>query len=373
MPISRERCIAALIEISAHPTAPLFEARVASYILSELRRIGVPVSRDEYGNIIALYEGPDAPETGGIALVAHLDHPAFELQDSEGTRGWLLGSVRKDCFDKRVPIRVFPALPPSDGPDEGVPGHVVGFEEIEGRTSLNLSLKGKAPEMPAFGIWDFPPIRVRGEIAHMRAIDDIVGCAAILLVLEELVRQRASCRCYGVFTRAEEIGFLGAAPLARDGILPKETIVISLETSKALPGAEIGGGPVIRVGDRMNTFDGRAETILQLAAEEMSKVQRQLMSGGACEASVFLLEGYPTTAMALPLGNYHNMTEDLTLAPEYIHLGDFAGMVELLVRAAESTPDVEWAERRERIQGRAEEKANRLRSSYQTWPDNHEP
>ena len=374
MSIDRERCIRALTEISAHPTASFFEARAASYILSELGRLGLPYQQDQYGNIIASYgDSSQRP----LAIVAHMDHPAFEVVDA--THGRLLGHVKKECFEKPVNVRVFPALPPghvsrithhaSRELDEGIRGRIIGVQG-SGDEGLLFDLElDSAPPENAFGVWDLPPFELQGDLAYMRAIDDVVGCAAILLALEEMVERKSPCRCLGVFTRAEEAGFIGAAPLAQDKIIPTDAFVVSLEMSKALPGAEIGGGPVIRVGDFERTFDDSAESILRAAWRSMKdenpevKVQRQLMSGGRCEAGVFMLEGYLTTAMALPLGNYHNMGEDMTIQPEYIHLDDLATCVELLVRAAELTDTDPTPGFRERYQSKAEKFKDRLKGA----------
>ena len=74
--------------------------------------------------------------------------------------------------------------------------------------------------------------------------------------------------------------------------LPPDTLVVSLETRRTLPGAVQGEGPVIRVGDRATTFTDEAEWLLRQAAERLQKyagpqgsvkIQRQLMSGGRCE------------------------------------------------------------------------------------------
>lgn len=369
MSITCNKCIQALTEISNHPTAPFYEYRMAEHITGELARLGLPVRRDEYGNIIAEYAGPNAPEKG-IAIVSHMDHPGIELANEQGTQAWLLGYVRKECFAQPVPVRIFP---PISGGEQGIPGTITGFAESpDDRTLLNLELSAPAP-YPAFGMWDFPPIEVRDDIAHMRAIDDIVGCAIILMVLEELVERQSPCWCFGVFTRAEEGGFFGAIGMAQAKTLPADAVVVSLETSKALPGAKIGGGPVIRVGDRRMTFDRKAEMVLQEAARVMTeedtnkKVQRQLMSGGTCEATVFALEGYCTTALAVPLGNYHNMTDELTLAPECVNLNDVAGAVELLVRAPEFVSVDNTDSARERIYGDAGPSLERLKTSYAGW------
>ena len=374
MSIDRERCIRALSDIGAHPTASFYEARVAAYILGELERLGLPYQQDEYGNIVASYGDSS---TKPLAIISHMDHPGFEVVDS--THGRLLGHVRKECFERPVKVRVFPALPPghalrithhaSRELDEGIPGVIVGVEG-SGDEGLLFDLElDSAPPENSFGVWDLPRFELKGDLAYMRAIDDVVGCAAILLALEEMIVRKSPCRCLGVFTRAEEAGFIGAAPLAQEKIIPHDAVVVSLEMSKALPGAEIGGGPVIRVGDFERTFDDSAESILRAAWASLKKensevkVQRQLMSGGRCEAGVFMLEGYLTTAMALPLGNYHNMGEDMTIQPEYIHLDDLATCVEMLVRSAELTDTDPTPGFRERYQSKAEKFKDRLKGA----------
>ena len=152
---------------------------------------------------------------------------------------------------------------------------------------------------------------------------------------------------YGVFTRAEEVGLVGARLLAEAGTLPNETLVVSLESSRTLPGAEIGGGPVIRVGDAGFTFNADAEAPLIRARETLQarpegfKVQRQLMSGGTCEASAFSVYGYRTTGIAFPLGNYHNGAPDGGIEAEYIHEEDYLGGVELMLEAVRQMPERE--------------------------------
>jgi endoglucanase len=145
---------------------------------------------------------------------------------------------------------------------------------------------------------------------------------------------------YGVFTRAEEVGLVGAALVAADGRLPRETIVISLECSRALPGAEIGAGPVIRVGDRSGAFhpDGEAVLLAGRALLVDTPIQRQLMSGGTCEATAFVRAGYRATGVALPLGNYHNVGPGNTIEPEIIDARDYLGEIQLLTAAARVAP-----------------------------------
>ena len=128
--------------------------------------------------------------------------------------------------------------------------------------------------------------------------------------------------------------------MAEAGTLPPETLVVSAESSRTLPGAEQGSGPVIRVGDAGSTFNNEAESCLVKAREALQgreegfKAQRQLMSGGVCEASAFAVHGYRTTGIAFPLGNYHNGAAGGQVEAEFIHRDDFLGGVMLMVEAA---------------------------------------
>jgi endoglucanase len=203
-----------------------------------------------------------------------------------------------------------------------------------------------------FGIWDLPNFELNDGFIYARVMDDLVGCTASLLTLWKLVQEKAEADVYGVFTRAEEVGLVGAELLLRSRRLPENCFVISLEASKTLPGAIQGEGPVIRVGDRGFTFSETAEFALKAAADKMGsdimkvrkplvKIQRQLMSGGRCEASAAVMNGYAATGLAFALGNYHNMATDFTLQMENIHEADFVTGVELLYETARLMPQYE--------------------------------
>ena len=150
--------------------------------------------------------------------------------------------------------------------------------------------------------------------------------------------------------------------------------MVSVESSRTLPGAEQENGPVIRVGDAVSTFSQSAEEVLQAARATLMgrnppiPVQRQLMSGGVCEASVFVAHGYESTGIAFPLAHYHNGFGEDSVQAENIAIGDFLGGVELLLEAARSmdSPQQEPAGSAPSIYARLrsapETEANRLRA-----------
>jgi hypothetical protein len=104
------------------------------------------------------------------------------------------------------------------------------------------------------------------------------------------------------------------------------------------------------------------------------KVQRQLMSGGMCEASAAVMLGYRATGLALPLGNYHNQGPESTLAPETIRATDFLTGVALLQEAARLLPELEWvrAEHHTAYGPRADQ-IERLRQGYALDPQQVTP
>lgn len=181
-------------------------------------------------------------------------------------------------------------------------------------------------------MWDLDPFSVRARLIHSRACDDLLGCAEILCLFRELEAQKANAHCFGLFTRAEEVGFVGAIKLAQARILPTDVTILSLETSTPRGTAEIGKGPIVRVGDKVSSFDGQATArLLSAAADEEIPVQRCLLDGGTCEATAYQLYGYTCAAASLALGNYHNVTPEGKIAEEFVAIDDFVGMVRLCV------------------------------------------
>ena len=344
-----------LRELAERPAVSFQEGPVATRIQNSLEGMGLAVAHDRYGNLIVRHSGQsrNREDHPPIAFVAHMDHPGFEVVEDRGETviARALGGVPQACFSGAVAVQII--LPDGTRLSAETAGTYGGEGERMVSLRLNASTlrspeKSRPLELPSAAVLDVPDFQLDGELIHMRAADDLAGCAAILAALKVLVSDEEVGEVYGVFTRAEEVGLIGARLLAEEGILPADTLVVSLEASKSLPGAAIGGGPVIRVGDASFTFDAEAEGVLLKARDELAErdpdppahsaqafsTQRQLMSGGTCEASAFRYHGYRTTGIAFPLGNYHNATPDGEVGAEYIHIDDFLGGVDLIVQAA---------------------------------------
>ena len=268
-----------------------------------------------------------------------MDHPGFEFVEVKEAAGRvrMLGRTPDAVFTGRVALRVF------GGQARGwTRAWTAGSQDPGGREPRDrlIDVELESPvEMPAHAVFDLPDFEARDGVIHMRACDDLAGCAAILAMLERTAASEPASGVYAVFTRAEEEGLIGARLLAEERRLPADTTVVSVESSRALPGGEHGKGPVIRVGDAAATFSAQAESVLLAARQQLAQrdppvpVQRQLMSGGVCEASAFIVHGYRATGVAFPLGHYHNGLGEEAVNAEFIHVSDFLGGVETAGRS----------------------------------------
>lgn len=286
--------ISLLRRILSTPTAPFHEYRVAAVIEEMLAGFPhVKVSKDRFGNRIACYRrGRKNPR---FAFAAHMDHPGWVREKGEAV---FLGGV----------------------PVERLQSHPVEWFDD-------------------FGMWDLEPFRLENGIVHARVCDDLVGCAAIVALFSELEAQGAEATVYGLFTRAEEVGFVGAVHLAQHWPLPPGVVFVSLETSAPRGGAVGGKGPVIRVGDRLSVFDDATTASLIAAATDAGiPHQRALLDGGSCEATAMNLFGIPAAGISVLLGNYHNCPPDQGIATEFIHLDDAKQLVQLITAATLQAP-----------------------------------
>ncbi len=392
-----------LVDLTQIPTASGREDGVIAWVHAWVSdRPHLQIEADARGNLVlsampaAEAKGRSArgatrarrvPPAPPLFITAHLDHPAFVVERVDQRAGSFELSFRggvQDVFFEHAPITVhagggarLPATLTGKPAATSPLGTVYTAELDPGAGSLAGVRKGD------IATWTMPGSAIDGRgILHAPACDDLAAAAAALCTLDEYLapanpgtgtnaspQPRADVRV--LLTRAEEIGFIGALAACRLGTMPKGSRVLALENSRAFPESPIGGGPVVRVGDRLSIFTPwltaasarRAEeafggpaqpTAAQgQAAAAKRPWQRKLMQGGACEATVFCHAGYDATCLCLPLGNYHNMPHldllqagkyDATvLGPprcerEFIDTADYLSLVDLLVALAERLP-----------------------------------
>ena len=288
-----------LKRILKQPTAPFHEYFVRNEVEALLKDVpNVKLKKDKYGNLLATYKNGANKSPTTWVLSAHMDHPGFVQKP--GTSGKaveydFLGGVSQETVADGI------------------------------QRKLRKPVKGSG-----IATWNFP-VTVGKETISATACDDLINCATIVATFQELARLNIKTTVHAVFTRAEEVGWLGAWHLGENWPFPKEAVFLSLETSRPVNGAAFGGGPIIRVGDRLSVFDPQATALLmRTAAGQGIRVQRCLLDAGACEATALQALGHRSAGISVPLGNYHNMGDDHTLQPEFVHTEDVKSLVNFL-------------------------------------------
>ncbi|MHC4971650.1 MAG: hypothetical protein ACYTG3_04910 [Planctomycetota bacterium] len=315
-----------LKEILSCPTAPFHEGQVHRAILDAVEASGRLRARsDALGNLEVVY-GKGRPR---LLFACHTDHPALEA-NGDGT-ATIRGGIRAKELRGT-------GLRPFDGPRAATVGGVVR----NGRPGTVRLRGGRGLKKGTPLVLDLPAYRITKRHIRGRAVDDLVAVAACLAMLDRLEAARWRGSVGILFTRAEELGFVGALGWAGLGRYPRSTTLINLEMSSELPHTPQGEGPILRVGDRVATFTQGASIELEAAARALAakdrhfRYQRALMDGGGCEATVYVYRGFRTGALCLPLRNYHNHAARGGMGLEYVACDDAENLVRWMVEYARS-------------------------------------
>lgn len=318
------------------PTAPYFEDGMLAVVRALASEIpGVALRSDEHGNLIAT-RGDTKKRT--LAFSAHLDHPGFHpfLRAGRAPGATLHGGVPTANLPSAA-LRFHDARSLRSVATASIASAAHGDD---GLVYVELEDVRGAITAGSFGVFDLPDGVVRGSRLHSRVCDDLLGAAAILVALAILAREGHPRPLAGVFTRAEETGFIGCIGLLGSGALPKDVAVIGLECSPRRATAKVGLGPVVRVGDRMSVFDPELTHLLQDSAVKVKARapafvgQRALMDGGSCESTAYNAWGVRAGGACLALGNYHNQGAKGGIEAEFVDWDDLESLVALLVEAA---------------------------------------
>ncbi len=341
-PMARTPSVVRILErLATQPTASFHEECVSAEATKIAKGFGAQVQRDRFGNLKV--SAPGRRKGPPVWLVAHLDHPGVEMIGRR--EAVLLGGLAPVYFRRGTRLRFY-----RDG--EAVPARVQRYFPKSYRFRLEPSPEVDRLKRRDMGVFELEDFAVRNGLVHARQLDDLAGSSVSLAAMGRACRDRRM-NLHALLTRAEEEGFVGTLGAIEDEEIPRNAVIVNVEASKAIPGVEIGGGPVIRVGDRRKTFDPHAESLLLAARSKLPKskpVQRWLMSGGTCEATPWGLYGWRATGVAIPLGNYHNQGPRNRLAPEIVSVRDLATAVDLIEAAARNVSAADrWDDRTRRL------------------------
>lgn len=337
--------------------APFREIYVLTWVKKTLDQNKIPYFQDQTGNIVVghrsstEYKKRLKKKSAPIlkTFIAHLDHPGFHgtkwISDSVLETSWHGGNPTAHLEGATVWISSLKSPQMLEGTvlqatlhSHGKSIHTAQIEvthpELRSQKALHL-----------FGGFGFSkPVWQNGDLIYTKAADDLIGAYVIIETALQLWKTKSPARHHftGLLTRAEEVGFIGTLGHLTEYFskpTPAPITVISLETSRTLPGADIGKGPVVRLGDRSTVFHAGYTQVLTGLAKKIlpEKHQRRIMDGGSCEATAATVFGLPAIGISVPLGNYHNQGLEggpesrgqNGPSPEFVHINDIAGMLAL--------------------------------------------
>ena len=205
---------------------------------------------------------------------------------------------------------------------------------------IGAESKEEAEELAPIGsvcMFDAPTTMGAGNTMISPYTDDLCGCIALLIAMEELKDTQVENALRFVFTVQEEVGLRGAKPAAWD-VQPHMGIAVDVtrtgDTSGEIDGQRmqvvLGKGPTVKIKDSSVQCNPQVIEHLRKAAKE-NKIPYQdeiLLAGGTDTAAVQKTRaGILSGCVSIPCRNIH--------APaEIVDLKDVENVGKLLAAAA---------------------------------------
>ncbi len=161
---------------------------------------------------------------------------------------------------------------------------------------------------------DSPVISLNGNIITGSALDDRIGCVALMRVLEILKDKNFNAKVTVLFSVQEETTGAGAKT-APFGISPDEAIAVDVSFATAPDVSEneagkIGNGGMVCISPSLNK--SMTDKIIDIAEKQNIKYQLEVCSsstGTNADAISITKSGVKTALVSIPLRNMHTQAE----------------------------------------------------------------
>jgi len=270
-----------------------FEDQVREYIKKRVAPYADEMYEDVMGNLIVHKKGSVKP-VEKIMFAAHMDEVGLiikSITDEGFLRFGTVGGIdTRVMIGKRVLIG-----------EKNIPGiigikavHLMGKEErksVPKITDMYIDIGAKdkedaqkVVEIGDYAVFDSDPVEFGDGFLKARAIDDRVGCATMI----RLIEQGPEVDAWYAFTVQEEVGTRGSGPAAF-AIEPGIAIILEGTTAGDMPGTEPhrkvcapGKGPVLPFMDNSAIYDKGIHNLLIKIAEDNGIMwqTKEYVSGG---------------------------------------------------------------------------------------------
>ncbi|MBI1851979.1 MAG: M20/M25/M40 family metallo-hydrolase [Planctomycetes bacterium] len=296
--------------------------------------------RDTVRTLLPSWTDPEVDDAGNLLVrvgsgsptklfIAHLDEIGYAVKDID--EHGMLTLVRKggffDSLYEGQPVLVFRR---DRGPVSGVvaprPGYRAASTAAPKLDELCVDIGATSKRDAELAVSPGDTVTIRkdlqrlvGDRATARSFDDRVGCAALLLGLEQLDRHKVKGTVVFAFSTGEEVGLDGAKALSKR-LQPNVVFAVDTFVSADSPResdrfalAPIGEGAVVRALDHSNAAPKWAVAkVLDIAAQHRIPMQYGV-TGGGNDGSVFTRFGAIDVPLAWPLRYSHSPAEVIDL------------------------------------------------------------
>ncbi len=307
------------------------EDRVRDAIRARAELSADAIAVDRLGSLICKMRIGEGESPARIMLCAHMDEVGFMIDGvrSDGmlTFGCVGGISPEVLAGRKVTLCAGDRLVSGLICSKAI--HHKEKEERENATEadklfidIGCSSKEEAEKVIAIGDLgtfdsEFYCFGKDNRTVKCKALDDRMGCVALLEIMERYKKQppKINAEIFFCFTVREEIGNSGAGSTAE---IVKPDLAIALETTAIcdLPKtasyrrvAEVGGGAVISVADRATIYDRElVDSTLALAKEKGIKAQiKRYVAGGNDAGKIHKrLYGIKVLAISVPTRYLHS-------------------------------------------------------------------
>jgi endoglucanase len=303
-----------------------YEAETSKVIKKYFEPLG-DVLGDKLGSLICRKKSP--VQEPKVMLAGHMDEIGFmvKLITKEGflrftpLGGWwdqvLLGHRVRIKTNRGSVLGVIGAKPPhllSDEERKKVAEKRDMYIDIGATSQQGVEDAGVRIGDPIVAVSEFAVLP--GEKAYIgKAFDDRVGCALVITVLQQLMKEEHPNAVYGVATVQEEVGLRGATTSA-EVINPDVAIILEIDIAGDVPGVKpeesatkLGGGPTLLAYDaRMIPNLKLRDMVIDTATKLNIPLQMAAREKGATDGGAIHLHriGVPAVVVSVPTRHIHS-------------------------------------------------------------------
>ena len=320
-----EKHLLALLELSGVSGR---EAPVVRYMETQLRPLVDELRIDPMGNVFAVKKGKRKGPR--LLLTAHSDEIGLMVKSVEKDgfiRFIKAGGVQDNLLQARL-VQVAGRM----GIVGAKAGHLASEKErseVKKASELYIDIGAKSKEeVEALGIkvgtpisFISPPRFITEDLVVSKALDDRIGCALTIALLESLKDGDFNGQLHAVITVQEEVGLRGAR-VAAFACNPDLAIALDTIPSGDTPdtsltrdlNVSLGKGPVLQVtsGGTALFADSTVLTLLEDAAKVAGvPYQPVIFTGGNTDATAMqqVRSGIPAGAVTIPRRYSHSPVE----------------------------------------------------------------